>query len=106
MGAARPAAEPQQLAQLPPSPLVELRALWRTIFWLRRGMRRMCPCSARAVTARRAQALHAARHIVSTELKKLEVFEEHRNDALGHKGKGEGSIRYAKATRAAKTRHW
>lgn len=28
--------------------------------------------------------------------------EEHRNDALGHRGKGEGSTRYAKATRVAK----
>lgn len=53
-------------------------------------------------TLQRGQALHAARHTVSTELKELEVFEEHRNDALGHKGKGEGSARYAKATRVAK----
>jgi integrase len=53
-------------------------------------------------TLHRGQALHAARHTVSTELKELEVFEEHRNDALGHKGKGEGSTRYAKATRVAK----
>lgn len=53
-------------------------------------------------TLQRGQALHAARHTVSTELKELEVFEEHRNDALGHKGKGEGSTRYAKATRVAK----
>lgn len=35
--------------------------------------------------ATRFQALHAARHTVSTELKELEVFEEHRNDALGHR---------------------
>ena len=53
-------------------------------------------------TLQRGQALHAARHTVSTELKDLEVFEEHRNDALGHKGKGEGSTRYSKATRVAK----
>lgn len=53
-------------------------------------------------TLQRGQALHAARHTVSTELKNLEVFEEHRNDALGHEGKGEGSTRYAKATRVAK----
>jgi integrase len=53
-------------------------------------------------TLQRGQALHAARHTVSTELKELEVFEEHRNDALGHKGKGEGATRYAKATRVAK----
>lgn len=53
-------------------------------------------------TLQRGQALHAARHTVSTELKELEVFEEHRNDALGHKGKGEGTTRYAKATRVAK----
>ncbi|WP_158274625.1 tyrosine-type recombinase/integrase [Sphingosinicella humi] len=53
-------------------------------------------------TLQRGQALHAARHTVSTELKELEVFEEHRNDALGHKGKGEGSTRYSKATRLAK----
>jgi integrase len=50
----------------------------------------------------RGQALHAARHMVDTELKALEVFPETRDDALGHKGKGEGPTRYAKATRLRK----
>ncbi len=52
-------------------------------------------------TPQRGQVLRAARHTVSTELKELEVFGEDRNDALGHKGKGEGSTRYAKPTRMA-----
>lgn len=47
----------------------------------------------------RGQALHSARHMVDTELKELQVFSEFRDDALGHKGKGEGPARYAKATR-------
>lgn len=50
----------------------------------------------------RGQALHAARHMVDTVLKELEVFPETRDDALGHKGKGEGPTRYAKATRLRK----
>lgn len=47
----------------------------------------------------RGQALHSARHMVDTELKELQVFSEFRDDALGHKAKGEGPSRYAKATR-------
>ena len=51
---------------------------------------------------RRGQALHAARHTFDTELKELEVFPEHREDALGHAGDhGEGR-RYSKATRLRK----
>jgi len=48
---------------------------------------------------KRGQAMHAARHTFETELKDLGVHQEHRDDALGHKGKGEGGSRYAKATR-------
>lgn len=51
---------------------------------------------------RRGQALHAARHMVATELKELEIFKEFRDDALGQKGEGEGATRYAKATRVKK----
>jgi integrase len=51
---------------------------------------------------KRGQALHAARHMVDTELKELEIFPEFRDDALGHKGEGEGPSRYAKATRLKK----
>lgn len=51
---------------------------------------------------KRGQALHSARHMVSTELKNLGVFAEFRNDALGHKGEGEGVTRYSKATRLGK----
>ncbi len=50
----------------------------------------------------RGQALHAARHMVSTEPKELEVFPEFRDDALGHRADGEGRSRYAKATRLQK----
>lgn len=51
---------------------------------------------------KRGQALHAARHSFDTELKELEVFPEHREDALGHAGKhGEGR-RYSKAARLGK----
>lgn len=51
---------------------------------------------------KRGQALHAARHAFDTELKELEVFPEHREDALGHAGKrGEGR-RYSKAVRLKK----
>jgi hypothetical protein len=51
---------------------------------------------------KRAQALHAARHSFDTELKELEVFPEHREDALGHAGNhGEGR-RYSKAARLKK----
>ena len=51
---------------------------------------------------KRGQAMHAARHMVETELKELQVFPEFRDDALGHKGQGEGPSRYAKATRLQK----
>ena len=49
----------------------------------------------------RGQAMHSCRHMVSTELKDLQVFPEFRNDLLGHSGGtgGEGVIRYPKATR-------
>jgi integrase len=49
----------------------------------------------------RGQAMHSCRHMVSTELKDLQVFPEFRNDLLGHSsGKGgEGVTRYPKATR-------
>ena len=51
---------------------------------------------------KRGQALHAARHSFDTELKELEVFPEHREDALGHAGQhGEGR-RYSKAARLKK----
>lgn len=51
---------------------------------------------------KRGQALHAARHSFDTELKELEVFPEHREDALGHAGShGEGR-RYSKAARLKK----
>lgn len=51
---------------------------------------------------KRGQALHAARHSFDTELKELEVFPEHRDDALGHAGRpGEGR-RYSKAARLKK----
>lgn len=56
----------------------------------------VAPCIS---SLQRGQAMHAARHMVSTELKELEVFSEHRNDALGHAGSGEGERRYSKATR-------
>ena len=43
----------------------------------------------------RGQAMHAARHTVSDELKQLEIFLEFRNDLLGHKSRGgEGATRY------------
>jgi len=48
----------------------------------------------------RGQAMHSCRHMVSTELKELQVFPESRNDLLGHVSTGgEGETRYAKATR-------
>ena len=48
----------------------------------------------------RGQAMHSCRHMVSTELKELQVFPESRNDLLGHANNGgEGETRYAKATR-------
>jgi len=47
---------------------------------------------------KRGQAMHAARHMVSDELKDQEVFLEFRNDHLGHRGKGgEGETRYPSA---------
>lgn len=51
---------------------------------------------------KRGQALHSARHMVSDELKNLGVFAEFRNDALGHKGEGEGVTRYAKSDAVGK----
>lgn len=50
----------------------------------------------------RGQALHSARHSFDTELKELEVFPEHREDALGHAGDHGESRRYSKATRLRK----
>jgi hypothetical protein len=48
----------------------------------------------------RGQAMHSCRHMVSTELKELQVFPESRNDLLGYASSGgEGEGRYAKATR-------
>lgn len=48
----------------------------------------------------RGQAMQSCRHMVSTELKELQVFPESRNDLLGYAGDGgEGETRYAKATR-------
>ncbi len=35
---------------------------------------------------KRGQAMHAACHMVETELKELQLFPEFRDDALGHKG--------------------
>lgn len=47
---------------------------------------------------KRGQAMHAARHMVSDELKQQEVSLEFRNDHLGHTGKGgEGETRYPSA---------
>ena len=46
------------------------------------------------------QAMHSCRHMVSTELKELQVFPEYRNDVLGQGQQGsEGVTRYSKATR-------
>lgn len=53
---------------------------------------------------KRGQAMHAARHSFDTELKELEIFPEHRADALGHGGgteQGE-TRRYSKAARLKK----
>lgn len=47
---------------------------------------------------KRGQAMHAARHMQSDELKDQEVFPEFRNDHLGHRGKGEGETRYPSAS--------
>lgn len=48
------------------------------------------------------QALHAFRHMVSTELKDAEVFVEKRNDLLGHSSSNPMAERYSKATRLRK----
>lgn len=48
------------------------------------------------------QALHAFRHMVSTELKNAEVFVEKRNDLLGHASRNPMAERYSKATRLRK----
>ena len=53
---------------------------------------------------KRGQALHAARHSFDTELKELEVFAEHREDAMGHAGQRGESRRYSKAVRLKKLR--
>ncbi|NJR79888.1 integrase [Sphingomonas corticis] len=45
------------------------------------------------------QAVHSGRHMVSTELKMLQTFEEFRADLLGQKAGGENAGRYADATR-------
>lgn len=45
------------------------------------------------------QAVHSGRHMVSTELKMLQTFEEFRADLLGQKVGGENASRYAGATR-------
>lgn len=45
------------------------------------------------------QAVHSGRHMVSTELKMLQTFEEFRADLLGQKIGGENASRYAGATR-------
>ena len=45
------------------------------------------------------QAVHSGRHMVSTELKMLQTFEEFRSDLLGQKAAGENASRYADATR-------
>ena len=45
------------------------------------------------------QAVHSGRHMVSTELKMLQTFEEFRSDLLGQKTGGENASRYASATR-------
>lgn len=45
------------------------------------------------------QAVHSCRHMVSTELKMLNTFEEHRSDLLGQKSGSENADRYADASR-------
>lgn len=51
----------------------------------------------------RGQAMHAARHTVSDELKQQEIFLEFRNDLLGHRSKGgEGATRYPSAAALSK----
>lgn len=48
---------------------------------------------------KRGQAMHAARHTVSDELKKQEVFVESRNDLFGQTGAGgQGETRYSSPT--------
>lgn len=48
---------------------------------------------------RPGQAVHSGRHMVSTELKMLQMFEEFRADLLGQAFGGENASRYAGATR-------
>ncbi|VXC74842.1 integrase [Sphingomonas sp. AX6] len=48
---------------------------------------------------RPGQAVHSGRHMVSTELKMLQTFEEFRADLLGQAFGGENAGRYAGATR-------
>jgi hypothetical protein len=45
------------------------------------------------------QAVHSGRHMVSTELKMLQTFEEFRSDLLGQKTGSINADRYAGATR-------
>ena len=45
------------------------------------------------------QAVHSGRHMVSTELKMLQTFEEFRADLLGQKAGGLNAIRYSGASR-------
>ena len=45
------------------------------------------------------QAVHSGRHMVSTELKILQTFEEFRSDFMGLKGAGVNASRYSGATR-------
>ena len=53
----------------------------------------------------RGQAMHAARHSVSDELKQQAVFVEFRNDLLGHQNKGgDGATRYPSATKLSTLR--
>lgn len=59
-------------------------------FWL--GVARQLPF------LKSGQAMHAFRHLVSTELKGAEVFEEKRSDLLGHAGRNAMADRYSKAT--------
>ncbi len=48
---------------------------------------------------RPGQAVHSGRHMVSTELKMLQTFEEFRADLLGQMFGSENASRYAGATR-------
>lgn len=56
---------------------------------------KMKPC---LTLVRPGQAVHSGRHMVSTELKMLQTFEEFRADLLGQVFGGENASRYAGAT--------